>query len=188
MDVRETIVSRRSIRTFADTPVEEELLHRVLDSARLAPSGNNTQPWRFIVVRSRSQRENIEAVCNNQKWMLSAPVFIVCCADLSVRQKHSAETVIDETSPGKAVKQIIRDTAIAVEHLVLQAEACGLGTCWVGDFLQKDIRPVLGIPGNHYVVAVIPIGYAAETPSPRPRKPLDTLLFHESWGKTGPLA
>lgn len=72
----EEIIRRRSIRKYIDKPVEEEKILNLLDSARLAPSGSNTQPWHFIIVRSKANREKLVKISNNQKWMLSAPVFI----------------------------------------------------------------------------------------------------------------
>lgn len=75
----------------------------------------------------------------------------------------------------------IRDTAIAVENMLLEADAQGLGTCWVGFFVQSEIRPVLGIPDNKFVLAVIPIGYPAEQPPARPRKPLTAIVRYEKW-------
>lgn len=104
--------------------------------------------------------------------MLSAPVFIVCVADIRTRSKGKGVLEVDDQSPEPALKQIIRDTAIAVEPLVLQAEALGLATCWVAYFEQKDLRPILNIPSNQYVLAVIPVGYADEHPAAKSRKTL----------------
>ena len=72
------IKRRRSIRKYIEKPVENEKIIQLLESARLAPSGSNTQPWHFIVVKSELSRLNLAEISHNQKWMLSAPVFIVC--------------------------------------------------------------------------------------------------------------
>ena len=88
---------------------------------------------------------------------------------------------MNETSPHFALKQVIRDTAIAVEHVVLEAQNLGLGTCWVGWYEQADVRPILGIPADKFVVAILPLGYPAETPGERPRKKLDEIVMFEKW-------
>lgn len=178
----EEIISRRSIRKYDDKkPVESEKVIELIDSARLAPSGSNTQPWHFIVAKSDLKRQELADVCHNQKWMTSAPVFIACVADIHSRISEDVELTIDENSPEHELKEIIRDTSIAIEHLVLCAEKLGLGTCWVGWFTQEEIRPVLNIPSDKYVVAVITVGYSDESPSPRPRKKFDDIVHYENW-------
>ena len=117
--------------------------------------------------------------------MLQAPVFLVCVADIRAKINESDDMVISEESTQVELKQVIRDTAIAVEHLVLQAEALGLSTCWVAFFEQRDIRPVLSVPADKYVVAVIPVGYADENPPTRPRRPLEEIVYFETWGQKG---
>ena len=87
----------------------------------------------------------------------------------------------NENSPQQALKQIIRDTAIAIEHIVLEAEDLGLSTCWVADFIQEQIRPVLNIPADKYVVCILTLGYADESPKARPRKRLEDIVHYENW-------
>ena len=175
------IETRRSIRKYTNKPVEEEKIARLLESARLAPSGSNTQPWHFIIVKSGVTREKLAEKSNNQKWMLSAPVFIVCVADIRSRIKADMKIALDENSPEKALKQIIRDTSIAVEHIVLEAEDLGLSTCWVADFTQEQIRPVLNIPADKYVVCILTLGYGDESPKAWPRKKLEDMVHYENW-------
>lgn len=97
------------------------------------------------------------------------------------RTDGETKIVLDETSSEFELKQIIRDTAVAVEHMVLEAEAQGLSTCWTAWFEQKDIRPVLNIPEDQFVLCVLTLGYAAEHPEPRPRKPLREMVRYETW-------
>jgi nitroreductase len=178
----EEIISRRSIRKYIDNKqVEEEKIIELIESARLAPSGSNTQPWHFIIVKSDSGRQKLSEVSHNQKWMMSAPVFIVCVADIRCRINEDVELSLNENSPGGELKQIIRDTAIAVEHMVLSAEKLGLGTCWVAWFTQEEIRPVLNIPSDKYVVGIITLGYSDESPKARPRKSLKDIVHYENW-------
>lgn len=172
---------RRSVRNYLDKMVEEEKIFNLLESARLAPSGKNTQPWHFIIVRSESNRAKLAQVSQKQKWMLSAPVFLVAVADVRSRIKDDIDIFLDENSPSHELKQIIRDTAIAVEHMVLMAQGLGLSTCWVAWFTQKDIRPILNIPSDKYVVGILTIGYGDEKPKARPRKALDEMIHIETW-------
>jgi nitroreductase len=176
------IVSRRSIRNYIfDKPVEEEKINVIIESARLAPSGSNTQPWHFIIVKSHETRQRIAEISHNQKWMNSAPVFIACVADIRCRITDDVEITLDENSPEFELKQIIRDTSIAIEHLVLSAENLGLSTCWVAWYTQNQIRPILNIPSDKYVVAVITLGYTNESPKARPRKKIEDIVHYENW-------
>ena len=115
------IENRRSIRKYKSTNVDDELIMKMIKSASLAPSGNNTQPWHFIIVDNESLKEKISRVSHNQSWMKSAPVFIVCIADLRSRIKNDEIIIADEDSSLFELKKIIRDTAISIEHLVLEA-------------------------------------------------------------------
>jgi nitroreductase len=175
-----SIEDRRSIRKYKSTPVSEKQMTAILESARQAPSGSNTQPWHFIVVKDDASRREIASVSHNQRWMLTAPIFIACVADMRSRVP-GGEIAIDEESPAFELKQIIRDTAIAIEHLILEATNQGLGTCWVAWFTQAEIRRVLGLPGDKFVVAVITVGYAEENPSPRKRKKMAEIVHYEKW-------
>lgn len=175
------IRTRRSIRKYINKPVEEDKVLQLLESARLAPTGSNTQPSHFIIVKSDLIRQKLAQVSHNQTWMLSAPVFIVCVADIRSRIKEDISIQVDEHSPEEEVKQIIRDASITIEHIVLEAKSLGLGTCWVAWFTQEEIRPILNIPSDKYVVSIITVGYAAETPVPRPRKELEEIVHYENW-------
>jgi nitroreductase len=177
----ESIQHRRSIRKFTSNPIEPEKIQSMLEAGRLAPSGNNKQPWNFIVIQSEQQRQAVMEVCHRQTWMMTAKAFIVAVADMAARVETEPGLYLDETSPHWELKRAIRDTAIAIENMLLEADAQGLGTCWVGFFVQSEIRPVLGIPDDKFVVAVIPIGYPAEQPPARPRKPLSEIVRYEKW-------
>jgi len=177
----EAIQNRRSIRKYKNQPVEEEKLLKILDCGRLAPSDSNTQPWNFIIVRSEEMRTKLAHVSHEQDWMLGAPVFIVCVADIRVATTDTGPLNINEETPGIAPKQIILDTAIAGENIVLAAESLGLGTCWVSWYVQDEIRPVLDIPSDKYVVAIITLGYPDQTPKQRPRRSLEEVIRYERW-------
>ena len=93
------IESRRSVRKYQDRKVEKEKLEQILESARLAPSGSNTQPWTFILVESGDTKEKLCAADNNQLWMLTAPLFIVCVADIRCRIPEDKAIILNENSP-----------------------------------------------------------------------------------------
>lgn len=175
------IKMRRSIREYIDKPVEDEKIIQLLESARLAPSGSNTQPWHFIVVKSELNRQKLAEASHSQKWMLSAPVFIVCVADIRCRIKEDIDILLNEDSPQEELKQIIRDTSISIGHILLEADNLGLGTCWVAWFIQENIRPILNIPADKYVVGILALGYANEIPKARPRKKLEEIIHYENW-------
>ena len=180
MEVQKAIRQRRSVRRFKNIPVAEDQLSLLLEAARLAPTGSNTQSGRFIVIREERMRQQVAKVSHDQKWMAQAPLFVACVADLRARVP-AGELVIDEASPQFELKQCIRDVSIQGEHIVLQAEELGLASCWIGWYTQEEIRRVLEIPEDKYVVAVLVIGYADEAPAARPRKPLSEIVFHEKW-------
>lgn len=176
------VISRRSIRKYIkDKPVEDDKIMELIESARLAPSGSNTQPWHFLIVKSDSTRQKLAEASHDQKWMMTAPIHIACVADIRARIKEDTAISLDETSPQFELKQIIRDTSIAIEHMVLNAERLGLGTCWVAWFTQDKIRPILNIPEDKYVVAILTVGYSDEMPKARPRKALKDIIHKESW-------
>ena len=176
-----SIANRRSVRKYTDIHVEEEKMLKLIESARMAPSGSNTQPWNFIIVRNEETKDRIVKADNNQQWMKTAPAFIVCVADIRCRIKEDRDIYLDENSDLPELKQIIRDTAIAIEHILLEAENIGLSSCWTAWFSQKDIRPIMDIPGDKYVVGVITIGYSDGTGKAAPKKPLEDMVRYEKW-------
>jgi len=175
------IANRKSTRKYNDTPVEMEKILQLLESARLAPSGSNTQPWHFIIVTSKETKDKIAKADNNQQWMKSAPVFIVCIADIRCRIKEDRDIYLDENCALPELKQIIRDTAISIEHILLEAEHLGLSSCWTGWYSQADMRPIMNIPDDKYVVGVVTIGYSDEVRKPAPRKSLESIVRYEKW-------
>jgi len=177
----EPINVRRSIRKYSDRPIEDEKIIQLLESARSAPSGSNTQPWHFIIVKAELTKQKLADVSHNQQWMNSAPVFIVCVADIRSRIQGDRIMHLDENSPQEELKQIIRDTSIAIDHMVVEASNLGLGTCWVAWFRQEEIRPILNIPSDKYVVSILTLGYANESPKARPRKKFEEIVHYEKW-------
>jgi nitroreductase len=170
MDVKEAILRRRSIRAYVSKPVPEDVLNRVLDAARLAPSAKNRQEWRFIVVREAEARKRVVDATNNQLFVGAAPVILVFCAtegDYVMRCGQNGGTV---------------DTSIALSYVTLAAVEEGLGTCWVGSFYEDKMKAALGIPAGARVVAVTPLGYPAEDPPARGRRAMKEVVSFDKWG------
>ena len=178
----EEIITRKSIRKYKDTPVDDSLIMQVLEAARLAPSGSNTQPWHFIVIKSPEMRQLVQDTADGQKWLAHAPVHIAVVADIRVRIKdEQALPEIDELSPQFEVKQIIRDTSVAIAHIMLEARHVGLDTCWIGSLTQATMRPALGVPNDKFIVGIITLGYGDEAGYETKRKPMADILHSERW-------
>jgi nitroreductase len=169
MDVYSAIRERRSVRAYRPDPVPEEVLGRILEAARLAPSAKNLQPWKLVVVRDPERRRRLAEAAMGQDFVAEAPVVIAAVA-------LDPERVMRCGVPSYAV-----DVAIAVDHLTLAAVQEGLGTCWIGSFSQDEVRRILGIPERYRVVALLPLGYPADEPLPKYRKELSELVCHETF-------
>lgn len=169
MDFLELVTSRYSVRSYQPRPVEQDRLDRILEAARLAPFGSNRQPWKFVVVRDAEIRRRLAAACWNQQFIAQAPVVI---AGVGL----TPDRVMRCDVPGDPV-----DVAIAMEHLALAATAEGLGTCWIGAFHQDQVREVLGVPESAKVIEVMTLGYPADSPRPKDRKPISEIACYDRW-------
>lgn len=181
MDIMREIESRRSVRKFQTRPVSEEAVRQIIEAGRLAPSGNNSQPWRFLIVRDEETKKRIVAADSNQQWMLDAPVFIVCMGDIRSRMAENVLKSVDEDTGLPDMRRIVRDMGIAVGYMLLEIEHMGLSTCWTGAYDQKAMREAAGVPEYMYISGVLPIGYGAEAPKARPRKDYDYIVRFERW-------
>lgn len=204
MDVSEAIRRRRSIRKFKPDPIPEEKIKILLESARLAPSGTNTQPWRFVVVKDDDTKRKLQKAAHNQRHIKRAPVIIVCCADLKAFKDFPER--VDELIESGALPERTREVfipylrkgmstvkreslviaaaanvAIAIEHIVLQAVEIGLGTCWIRWYEDNEVKKILDIPDHVEVMALLPVGLPDEEPAPRPRLSLDKIVFSEKY-------
>jgi len=171
MEFYDVIKTRRSVRSYKPDPIPDDVLKRVLDAARIAPSGSNRQPWKFIVVRDEETKRKLVSACHNQSWMAEAPVIIVACALPSEAWVRS---------DGEEYWKV--DVAIAMQDLILEAWELGLGTCWIGSFREEEVKRILGIPDEVRVVALTPLGYPAEEKGPvTRRKPLEEIASYNHW-------
>ena len=161
--VFEVIKVRRSIRKYQDKPVEREKILKCLEAARLAPSAENVQPWRFIVLddphlKDRFSKEVFTGVYSPMKFVRKAPVIIVILAKLDILANRIGKQI-------QGIHYYFIDIGIAGEHLILQAHELGLGTCWIGWFNPRRVRKFLKIPRNYKIVSLISVGYPAEEKS-----------------------
>jgi nitroreductase len=170
MDVYETIKTRKSVRSYESREVADEVLTRILDAARIAPSANNSQEWRFVVVRNAETRRQIAEAACRQSFVGEAPVVLACCAK---DNRH----VMTCGQPSYPI-----DAAIAVDHITLCAAAEGLGTCWIGAFYEDEVKQILNIPPAIRVVALLPLGYPQDPkPVRKPRLSLERIVSYENW-------
>ncbi len=162
MKFEEVLERRRSIRKYKDAPISKEKILKILEAARIAPSAGHRQPWHFVVVENK---ETIRKLAKRE-WAAEAPVMIVCLEDQAASQNWWGN-----------------DLGIALEHNVLAATNLGLGTCWMGQTGRHElVKSLLDIPDNFTVIAVIPLGVPDETPAPKERKSLDTIVSWEKYG------
>lgn len=170
MALADIIKQRVSIRKYTQDPVPEEKINYVLEAARLAPSWKNKQCWKFILVKDPEVKKKL-AEASNLRWLSSAPLIIVGCADPEDSGKKGDQ------------HYYMMDMGITMDHLILAATEQGLGTCWVGLFDEKKAKDALGVPDEMRVVAMTPLGYPDESPAPGQRKILSEIVFKEKYVK-----
>jgi len=171
LDFYKAVQNRVSTRKYKDRAVPDEVLEKILNAARLAPSGKNGQPWRFIVVRSGETRKKLVKACKGQKFIEEAPVTIVACG----YEKYAYQKM------GGYWNSLPVDIGISLEHLILAAEVEGLGTCWIGAFMEDEVRKILEVPDEVKIVALTPLGYPDQDRSFSGRKNMDEIVMHEKW-------
>jgi nitroreductase len=188
MEVLEAIKTRRSIRKYKTTPVDDRTIEIVLEAARWAPSWHNSQCWRFIVVRDADIKSKLADTLfgvadrpnRAAEAIRNAPVVIVACAELGKSGYSVSE-------PGKPVTDkgefwYMFDTALAVQNIALAAHASGLGTVIIGAFDALRAAEILGLPGGYSVVTLFPLGVPDEEPQVSPRKELTEIVFYDKYG------
>jgi len=180
MTLSETILKRRSIRKFLDRPVERDKIEACLEAARLAPSADNVQPWRFIVVddpqvRQRLAQEAFSGIYRICRFAAAAPVLILILAHPDILANKLGSAV-------QKTQFYLLDIGIAGEHLVLAATELGLGTCWIGWFNKKRVRKFFSIPGKYDVVAMMALGYFDPTHlAPKRKKALSDIVRYNTF-------
>lgn len=160
---QQLVESRRSIRRYLDKPVGRNEILTCIEAARLAPSAHNVQPWRFLIIddpeiKARLAQEVFSGIYSISKFAAKAPVLIMILARLDIIANRI----------GKQIQNIhfySLDIGIAGEHIVLQAQELGLGTCWIGWFNIRKARRILKIPRKYKIVSMLSMGYYEKRPS-----------------------
>src|SRR4030042_264444 len=167
MELYEAIKGRRSIRAYKPQNVPEEIVDKLIEAASFAPSAGNIQPWKFVIARKPETKKKL-AQAADQAFIEEAPVVIVVCAN----EKRAS---MGYGARGKTL-YCIQDTASATQNIHLTAYSLGLGTCWIGAFNEDQAKKAVNAPEEMRPVAIIPVGYADEAPSPRNRRPLNQIM------------
>lgn len=173
MEFYEVVETRRSVRSYSNKPIPDDVFKRVMNAARIAPSGSNRQPTRFVIVREPEARKALVPLCEGQRFVSEAPIIIVA---VGKNINYNRGGYMGDYA-------MIVDVSIAVDHLTLAARAEGLGTCWIGSFRNNELKKHLEIPEGHEVVALTPLGYPVGEPFTKTdnRLPLEELICEERW-------
>ncbi len=166
VEVFEAIKSRRSVRRYRREDVPDELVLKVLEAARWAPSSKNRQPWSFVVVRNPVVKKELAKLAAFGGFLAEAPVVIAVVTD-----------------PRASPRFHEVDGSCAVENMMLAAWSLGLGTCWIGTMDREGAKQLLGVPEELNLLTVIPLGYPAEESRAPSRKSLDELVYWERFGQ-----
>ena len=170
MEYSELIAKRYSVRAYRSDPVEDEKLQAVLEAARLAPTAANRQPIQVVVMHTAGREKEIGKIYR-RPWFVQAPMVVAICAISSLAWVRESDRF----------NARFIDAAIVADHLILAATNLGLGTCWIAAFNVEAARSVLQLPDEAEPVIFTPLGYPAEAPGPKIRKPLDELVRYEYW-------
>lgn len=168
MDFFNVIQTRRSVRQFTDQPVPEESLQRILDAARIAPSAGNLQAYEIYLIRNREHRDSLARAAYGQEFLSQAPLVLAFCTHAGLSEPRYSRRGVE--------LYCVQDATIACTYAMLAATALGLATVWVGAFDEAAVHQAIAAPVGVVPIALLPVGYAAEEPSERPRRPLSDLV------------
>lgn len=169
MDFSTLLQTRYSVRAYKPDPVPTEDLQKVLQAARLAPTAANRQPFQLIVIHTHGRERELRKIYD-RAWFVQAPLVLCACGlpgGAWTREDNKNYAVVD--------------VAIVMDHLILAATELGLGTCWVAAFDAAAARSYLGLPAEVEPIAFTPLGFPADEPKPKERKPLESLVRYEHW-------
>jgi nitroreductase len=164
MEILELIRKRRSVRKYKKELPEEAKIKKVLESARWAPSGLNNQPWRFLVIKDKLQKNGLAEFTKYGQTIKDAPVAIVVCMDVADSYNYEKDLMA---------------IGACIANMLLEATALGLGSCWLGEILNKktEVLRYLKLPGDLELMAVVVLGIPDEMITESCRKPLSTLMI-----------
>lgn len=164
-DCLDVIFGRRSVRSYRKDPVPDDILREVIRAAQYAPSAWNLQPCRFIVIRDREKLKRISEILPYGKFLAMVPMAVAIVSS----EKESELWLVDG--------------AAATENLMLAAEYYGLGTCWIAESDNDEIKKMLDLPEDFHIITITPLGYPKMKPKPPKRKDVNDVLFNEKFGR-----
>jgi len=177
--VMQVIQERRSIRRFHEKDIPDEVLAKVLEGARWAPSWANTQPWEIVVVKDRTLKNEIQQAVSPRNpsslAVVNAPVLLVICGKL----KRSG--YYKDSYPTKFGDWFMYDLGLATQNLCLVAHDVGLGSVIVGLFDHDRVGEVVKLPTEHEVLVLVPLGYPAQEPSPPKRRDMSEFVHYDTF-------
>jgi nitroreductase len=165
MDCIDQVLNRRSIRRFKDEPVSEQVINRILEAGRRAPTATNQQPWHFVVARDYAEKEACTFGGFN-RFATKAP-FVV------VGLYKKSEVIIEKLS--------LMDVTIALQNMVVAGWVQGVGSCWMGAFDEGKLKDTLDLPADARIVGAVAFGIPDENPSQPPKKPLSEVVHFDKW-------
>jgi len=171
MEVLEAIKSVKSVSKFKPDPVPEQKVQTVVNAARFAPSAENLQPWRFIVVTDEDTKRKLAGACTNSQAMASSPLVLVACARLD-----EAVAMI-----GGYMNSYPVDLGMALANVTVAAASEGLGTSWNFTFNEEKVKSILKIPNDAHVVGLTPLGVPEAFEPPAGRKHLSEILSYNAY-------
>lgn len=169
MELMEAMSTRRSIRTYTEKEISDEMIEQIIKAGMMAPSAGNQQPWHFIVTRDREKMDKIPSFHPYASMLKKASIAIVVCGDPN----------------GKKWPDFwVQDCSAAVQNMLLAARGIGLGTVWAGVYPLEDrmegIRKTFGIPDSIYPFAIVPVGWPDTDFKPMDRYNA-SLVHNEIW-------
>ncbi len=164
MAILELFSRRYSCRSYHSTPIPHDLLTRVFECARLAPTACNRQPFRLVVLQTERHRQALGQICRH-RWLLDAPLLLVMIA-VSERAWSRQD----------GMNYAVVDATIALDHLILGATDEGLGTCWIAAFDSRQLAELLELGPREQPVAMTPLGWPADEAAPKQRLPIEKLV------------
>ena len=174
MNVFEAIRNRRVVRRFKQDIIPEDVLFKILDAARWAPSPFNIQPWEFIIIKDKDKLKAISKFARYAGYLEEAPMAIA----VIVPHINGKFTWIESIGEPRFA------ASMAVQNIMLAAWELGIGTCWVSIEREK-VSEILNVPHTHFILTVLPIGYPDKEPHKHDetsRRNLKDMIFHESHG------
>lgn len=160
MDVKEAIKTRRSVRKYLSKEIQQDYIELLQEALIWAPSSGNTQCRKFYFVFNKDIKSKLTEAAYGQQFISQVSLVVVCCTDNEIKQYYG-QRGLDLYS--------VCDVSASIENLLLQAEELNLATCWVGAFKENEVIKALELPENLKPIALIPVGYADDSPQPLTR-------------------